>query len=418
MLFTLLGKDLRRAWRNPWPYIMNLALPICITALIGLAMGGCSKTKSVAAIKVAVVDEDDSIFTSLLRGAMNQGEAKKYLDLRFLARDEAMGQINANEISAVLVIPPNFSSDYLSGKNPAALELIKNPAQSFYPAIFEELLSAGLAVLNAIARNVGPDLSEWQKVFESNQSPPDMKTVAVLVERIGDRFQAVKDYLFPPLVTYGKETKEKARTGQEASNIFAYVLPGLAAMFLLFLADHGVRDLYREIHAHTFDRFRTLHIRLMPLIGSKIVLAMAILLISSGILFIGGALVFRLNWARPLPLIVLIVAYSLCAAGLMALIAALTRTERRADVLNSAIILAMAFIGGSFFPARQLPPVFANYISPVLPNYWFIEAARGLESAAGDQWIIAASKLALMGIVMIFAAAWLFERTLGKGARG
>src|SRR5918996_930416 len=118
MVFTLLSKDLRRAWRNPWPYIIHLALPICITALIGLAFGGCSKTTSMARIKVAVVDEDDSIFSSFLRGAMNQGDAKKYLDLQFIAKAEAMAQINANEISAVLIIPQNFSSDYLSGKNP------------------------------------------------------------------------------------------------------------------------------------------------------------------------------------------------------------------------------------------------------------------------------------------------------------
>jgi ABC-2 type transport system permease protein len=417
MLSTLLAKDLRRAWRNPWPYIINLALPICITALIGLAMGGCSKTQSLARIKVAVVDEDDSIFSSLLRGAMNQGEAKKYLDLRFVAREDALRQIHANQISAVLVIPRGFSRDYLSGKEPAALELIKNPAQSFYPAIIEELLGAGVTALNAIGRNLGADLAQWRDIFESEKTPPDMKAVAKLVERVGDRFQAAKEYLFPPLITYSKETRQKPGKAHEATNIFAYLLPGLAAMFLLFLADHSVRDLYRELQAHTFDRFRTLHIRLLPLIASKIVLAMAILLISSAILFVFGGLLFQLDWSRPLPLLALIVTYSLCAAGLMALIAALTKTERRADVLNSAIILGFAFVGGSMFPARQLPPFFANYVSPLLPNYWFIEAVRALESSSGDQWVLATTKLALLGLILIVAATWLFEQALAKGAR-
>ena len=42
MIGVLLAKDLRRAWRNPLPWVIFLALPLCVTALIGLAFGGKS----------------------------------------------------------------------------------------------------------------------------------------------------------------------------------------------------------------------------------------------------------------------------------------------------------------------------------------------------------------------------------------
>jgi hypothetical protein len=43
MLWQLLIKDLKRARHNPWPYVINLALPLCITALIGLVFGPSAK---------------------------------------------------------------------------------------------------------------------------------------------------------------------------------------------------------------------------------------------------------------------------------------------------------------------------------------------------------------------------------------
>ena len=144
MLWTLLVKDLRRARHNPWPYLINLALPLCITALIGLVFGPSTKGGGLGPIKVAVVDDDDSVLGSLLRGAMNQGDFKKHLETRFLEREEALKQINDNKISAVLIIPKGFTRSYLSGDGPVAFELIKNPAQSFYPAILEELLQLRL----------------------------------------------------------------------------------------------------------------------------------------------------------------------------------------------------------------------------------------------------------------------------------
>src|SRR5436309_5988342 len=196
MLWTLLLKDLSRARHNPWPYLINLALPLCITALIGLVFGPSSKGGGLGQIKVAVVDDDDSVLSTLLRGAMNQGDFKKHLEARFLEREEALKQIHDNKISAVLIIPKGFTQTYLAGERRVALELVKNPAQSVYPAILEELLQVTVAGLNAVARNLRSDLPEWKDVFE-REGRPDMKRIADLLVRPGNRFEKAEHYLVP-----------------------------------------------------------------------------------------------------------------------------------------------------------------------------------------------------------------------------
>src|SRR2546425_247120 len=98
MLRVLLAQDLRRLWRNPLPALINIALPLCITALIGLAFGGKSGDE-LARIHFAVVDEDQSFLSRLLRGAMNQTQSSNHLDAVFGDRETALRQINDNQVS-------------------------------------------------------------------------------------------------------------------------------------------------------------------------------------------------------------------------------------------------------------------------------------------------------------------------------
>ena len=430
MLRVLLAKDLRRAWRNPLPWCINLALPLCITALIGLAFGGSSDSNALGKIHFAVVDEDDSALTGMLRGAANQREGGKYLEPEFLPRDEAMRQINDNKLSAVLIIPTNFTRNYFSGREKVALELIKNPAESIHPAVLEELLGAVTTSLNAIARNFQSEFPEWQAVFEGRE---DYRKVATLIERGGDKLKAAKAYVNPPLVSYTKEKPEEkpkadAPTGQSgkgggaksgpAFNLFAYLLAGLAAMFLLFIASNGMGDLHREVRFRTFERYHTLHERLLPFVAGKVVFTVVLLLLSSAVMLGGGALIFRIHWQQPLPLALLTLGYTAFAAGLMATLAAVITDERSANVLNNIVGMALGLVGGCAFPPQQLPAFLRDHVTPLLPSFWFCDAVRNLEIGnANVPWIFVALKLAVVGAVLIALAVFIFRRRFKAGLR-
>src|SRR5271165_1121909 len=85
-LHVLLAKDLRRAWRNPLPWLINLIVPLAMTALLGLVFGGSSGGTALGRIRFAVVDEDKSVLSDFLRGAANQNKAGEHLEPVFLER--------------------------------------------------------------------------------------------------------------------------------------------------------------------------------------------------------------------------------------------------------------------------------------------------------------------------------------------
>jgi len=84
-------------------------------------------------------------------------------------------------------------------------------------------------------------------------------------------------------------------------------------MFLLFMADTAVRDIYREVEGRTFDRFRTIHHRALVFVVSKVLFAVAILCIGGTIIFVGGAAAFQITWHHPMELALLLFAYRFIA---------------------------------------------------------------------------------------------------------
>jgi len=445
MLRVLLAKDLRRAWRNPLPWLINLIVPLAMTALIGLVFGGHSDGGALGRIRFAVVDEDKSVLSDFLRGAANQSKGGEHLEPVFMEREAALREINASKISAVLIIPTNFMRNYFLGRGQVSLELIKNPAESIHPAVLEEGLGAVVTAMNAISRNFQSEFPLWQPVLEGSE---DYHKVAYLIELAGDKLKTAKKYINPPLVSYEKEepvgesksveSKSGATNGVASKNgvsksasaksggsnsgstdgVFAYLLVGLSAMFLLFLASNAMSDLFRELRQRTFERYQTLRDSLVPFLAGKAVFAVVMLLLCSAMMLGGGGLIFRIHWRQPLALMTLTVGYNCFAATFFAVLVALMPDERRAGVLNNLAGMALGLIGGCAFPAQQLPAFLREHITPLMPSYWFVDTARNLQyGSANVAWGWVALKLAVLSVVLIALAAILFRRRFKMGSR-
>ncbi len=420
MLWLLLIKDAQRILRNPWPLVLNLALPLAITALFGLAFGGGgTRGPQVARIKVAIVDEDGSILGSLFKSALSQGDAARHFEIMSPDRDEAVRLLRENKISAAVVVPRDFTKDYLHGESGLEIQVIKNPAQSFYPAIVEELCAVAATGLSALSRNFQGEMPRIEGMI-TNQF--DFLELAGVFTRLGERVNAARSFLTPPLLTYRRETLSAAKQNEpeRRGGVFAFILPGMASAFLLFLADHTLRDIHREKRMKTLDRIRSVTSGLRAFILGKVLLAALTVLAGSIILFFGGGLVFGIDWRRPSLIALLCAGYSLFAAGFLAALVALAPSERRSETTNTITLFLLAFAGGSYFPANQLPVFMREHISTLTPNYWFIEALRGAQAGAPDYLAAAlvVGKLAAAGLLLAALAGAVLERRLLRGERG
>lgn len=425
MIRILLAKDFARVRRNPVSVIILLGVPFGITAILGFIFGGMARGDGTGLepIRVGIVDEDDSQFTRFLQNATGGEDFRKNVDARFVEREEGMNLLREGELSAVVIIPDGFTDDYLAGNETVTLSLIKNPAHSIYPTFAQAGMEFFVTVLNAAARNLRDDIREIVEVFDED-TEVDVLTGVVAVSgvliRSADRIEAARDYLTPPLVTYstdlGKEESEEDQ-GPGFSQ-FSFILIGMSAMFLLMLADSSMRDLYREARFRTLERFRTLNESLFGFVAAKVIYTIAIVAMGALILFGGGSLIFGFRWQSLPEVVTLIVCYSIFGAGMMGFVAGLAGREKRADVLNSVLVMGMAMLGGAMWPPEIMPPFIRDHVTHLVPTYWFSSAVRGLQSDyAGMNWVTAAMLLGSLGVIFTAAAAWLFRLRLEKGVK-
>lgn len=420
LLYLLVVKDLRRAMRNPLPWGIHLAIPLTITALLGLVFGGGGgEGRGLGRVRFALVDEDDSALSRFLRGALLQGEAGRRFEPVVLDRASALARLEANQLSAVVILPPHFTRDYLAGDAPVTLELIKNPAQSLHPAVLEELLGVVVTGLNVLARNLRSEFPAWRRALESGA---DYRRVADLMVRTGEKLDTLRPYLDPPRIWYTREVRSagEGRSGASGAasgvNLFGYLLVGLSAMFLLFQANTARADLHREWARGTFERYHTLHHRLWPFLVAKGVFVGAMVLLSAVILFGVGALVFGVAWRHPWVLILLVTGYGVFAAGFAALFAAFMPEARAADALGNLVVMALGLAGGCAFPPQSLPVWVRDHITPMLPTAWWAQTLREMEFGSGSaDWVLVLLRLVVLGLALLGVSAWRFRRRFAGG---
>ena len=80
-----------------------------------------------------------------------------------------------------------------------------------------------------------------------------------------------------------------------------------------------------------------------------------------------GALVFRLELKNPPALLALSLGFAIFAAGFNLAIIAIAHSERSASFMGSGLIMLLSLLGGTFFPAEDMPP-FLRSVAFVVPN--------------------------------------------------
>ena len=92
------------------------------------------------------------------------------------------------------------------------------------------------------------------------------------------------------------------------------------------------------------------------------------------VLAVGTTLLVDAHWG-PAPLVALLIAAAVVAAGgISLLVATFARTAQQAGGLNAVVAMSLAALGGVFIPLSQAPAALAT-ISQVTPHAWFLRGS-------------------------------------------
>ncbi len=135
-IFALIERDMRKFFRNPALMMASMIFPLVQLVVLGYAFGG-----KITKVRVALVDKDTGTQARQVRAGLNAIVANpetfhltQYTDL-----SEAVTDLKAGFLKAVIFIPPDFSQRVLRNENPRIAFIEDNTDTFTSSGIFERM---------------------------------------------------------------------------------------------------------------------------------------------------------------------------------------------------------------------------------------------------------------------------------------
>jgi ABC-2 type transport system permease protein len=467
-LWTIAYKDIRTRFTDRTLLIIMLAAPLAISTIIGLAFGGLGRTESpIQHIPVAVINEDqasaygvsfgDTLAGLLVEGQLPAGTSASLqacpqnvnssssitsadeslstlIDGKAFDQGVAQGLVQENKISppvaaagttayleqaaraavdkglytAVVIIPPDFSTSLNSLSNPqqsavtSSVTVYGNAGNSLSSGIVRSVVASITAQMVSGNIAIGATLGEiaaQQPALLAKITPQDAGNLFVCAFSPGSS-----------LVSLAEVPVQAAPTSM-AGTLLVTFGSAQALFFALFTGQFGVLSMYEERRNGTLQRILVSPTPRSTILGGKlvgvfvsvlfqlVVLILALTLVGS---LIEGRAVFI--WGNNIGMLALVlVAVAVVTSGLGMFLAGVLKGVEQANIVGSVLNIGLGVLGGAF--GFQLPRSVAQFSL----IYWARDAFDTLAAGRGD---ISLNVLVLFveGALLFFIGLLLFNR--------
>ncbi len=385
-------KDLRQRTRDKSIFILGVAAPLALAVIFGFILNPISDAGFHA--DYVVVDLDGGQMAAEFRKVLDGLEEEGIATVREVdTTEEARAQVEAGSktfagddeeaADVAFIIPEGFSDEILTGR-PTKISLVVAKDSQLAGQVAYSITRGFAARLDAVRIAV--------EVALPDDEPPDPARLALLVQQAA----AAEDPVVMEDVT--ATTKQLDQS--------TYMSVGMAVFFLFFTIALGVNGFLEERRLGTMDRLLAAPIGRRSIIFGKALVTFVLGVVSMMLLWMSTTLILDADWGDPLGVVILIVAVVISAMGILAVVAAFSKTPDQAMNLQAIIALVLAFLGGTFFSVAQAGGWLAE-LSMLTPHAWFMRGLGDLQG--GELSAIWPSVFALLAFGFVTGAlAWVF----------
>jgi len=357
--------------------VWMIILPLGMTTIMGLVFGGFGGGSEAVVIDLPVVDRDGGEMAAVVLDILSQTE-NLHVEMEY--DEESARQLLADgKRAGVVLIPSGFSAAITSGQ-PTALELIVTPGGQTAP-LLEGMARGVTSGFSNVQTTVQVAISEVQLATGSTDLDYEgiaSRVAATALERLED----------PPVRT--RITTVGGGSEEEEFNIFGQVVPGYAVMFAMFTVLSAAGGILEEKERGTFKRLLISPIPRWSLLGGKLLAQFLMGVGQIALMFLAGALIFRVQLGNSL-LGLLLITLATCWAttSLGILLVAVIRSRKQIHPITTLIILGSSAIGGSWFPLFMMPKA-VQQVGRVTLVAWAMEGYNRLMILGGslaDVWV-------------------------------
>lgn len=416
-LWILALKEVKLAFRDLGAIVTMLVTPLALTLAIGAAFGTGGES-TLSDIPVLLLNQDDGEMSEILEDTFTSDEVEELVALELVSNEaDARARVEADEVAALVVIPPDFSdravpligrvretlgidllsldsedTDALSEeqqqqiallyqetteetvRDPAVVEIYASPDWQISTAVVKGIVSQALEQMNMTTQGMMIIMEQLfasgAMTMEGGQGGTEQFS-ALAGEGLGDDPASME---LPVRLTI---TSPSGR----GFNWLDYSAASMAILFLMFAVTSGGRTLLAERTEGTLPRLLVSPTPAFAILAGKMAGIFLTGLLQVFVLW-GATSLIGAYWGSSPGVIVAIVVLVLCATGVGAVISAWAQNAAQAGAIGTAVTLAASALSGTFFPRMNLPG-WVQTFSLITPNAWGIELFSALQASEG-----------------------------------
>ncbi len=315
--------------RNKFGLFFGLIFPVILILIFGaIFSGGSSGT-----INVYAQNQDNGPLSLEFLTMLNESTTIRVITIN--ASENFPDYLAAHSASDGIIIPQNFSSNYMTG-HPLNLTVYGNPTSS----------SSGI---------VSGTVNGYANYFNLNY------------------FQQKYNDTTPPIISITSATVNTQQT-----KFIDFLIPGLIGFSILTSPMFSLVNISSEYKKNKlFKQLSLTPLTKMEWLTSK-VLWYIVLTIAGFLLMVGvGIFAFGAHVTLSLGLIPFLVLGPMLFAALGMLVGTVTKSPETAGVIGNIVTFPMMFLSGTFFPISTMPQ-YLQTVAHVLPLFYIIEGLNNV----------------------------------------
>ncbi|MFH1639526.1 MAG: ABC transporter permease [Chloroflexota bacterium] len=398
-------KDLRLFVTDRIALFFFILFPFLFIILFNFLLSGATAQDERLELHLVTREEGSSLSRQIIMdletmddAKLEPGEVKIIWEKDY---DKALRALQDDRISGLLVFPEDFTDGILVGYGSELIVMTNPEATETRAALkgFADAISRSFGLQQA-AKNSMNGLRIEQSLANSGNPPEGSQLAAtqggVLIKESLVRFQV--------------EKISEVKTVNPAN----YVIPGYLVMFVFLAANAYAEAVVRERQNHTLERLIACSVTKEAILGGIFSGSVAKGLVQIMIFWGAGITIFKIDMgASPGGVILLSVLTIIMSAAFSLMLATLAKTQRGAASLAILTSLALAPLGGCWWPLF-VTPKWMQDLAKITPHGWATTGFNKLMVFGGDFSAAVPEMVALAVFTAIFLIAAIIRFRTGN----
>jgi ABC-2 type transport system permease protein len=345
-----------------------------ILPLIELFLFAYAVSLTITHLPTAVVDQSlDNRSRDFINALVNSGDFD--ITMTVQNQQQVMDAIDAGQVKAGVIIPPNFAEDVARGKGQVLILL--DGSDSFS-------VESGYNAASSIAQTFSLALTA-EKIQNSNLSMAASAASGALPITTTTR------------VLYNPDIRD-----------MIFILPGLIALIMqIIVVTHSAMAVVREREAGTLEQLLATPARPLERIIAKLIPGMLVAIIDMAVVMAIGVFWFQVPFeGNILVLAALSILFIISSMGLGLLISAVAKTQRQAQQFSGLIQMLAMLLTGFIYP-RTTMPIWTQAVGNLIPLTYFVRIIRGVMTkgvSLSFLWTDTVTLIVYACVALVFAA--------------